>query len=131
MESLISRVSDDPLSDMKNACIHSLETMGKDKKLREVLTVLVLRCEYIEEMLGVIAKSNSDKSNILVLVEHVFFRAKILKKLAPCWTPRQAAIATMALMMGLFLSGLRDQKNFDFSTVGAACVEAFFCSLRV
>jgi AcrR family transcriptional regulator len=130
MESLVSNPSGDPLLDLKKACVHSLEAMSKDKKMRDVLTILVLRCEYVEEMLGVIAKTNTDKSNLLVLVENLFFRAQILKKLAPCWTPRQAAVATMALMMGLFLSGLKDQKSFDFSTVGAACVEAFFCSLH-
>jgi hypothetical protein len=104
--------------------------MGKDKRRREVVTILFLRCEYVEEMLGIMKRRNAGKNRILVLSEKLFYRARDLKMLAPCWTPRQAAVATQALMTGLILGGLERRKGFGFATVGVACVEAFFYSLQ-
>jgi AcrR family transcriptional regulator len=130
LEDLLATPSSAPLLDLKKACIHTLQMMAKDKRRREIATILFLRCEYTEEMLGIIARRNIGKNRLLTLMEKLFSNAKSLKTLAPWWTSRQAAVATQALMVGLILSGLEDRKNFNFSSVGVACVEAFFNSLQ-
>ena len=130
LEKLAAQSSPAPLLDLKKACIHVLKMMAKDKRRREVVTILFLRCEYVEEMSGIMKRRNASKNRMLVLSEKLFSRAQDLKMLAPFWTPRQAALATQALMTGLILNGLEDRKNFNFSSIGIACVEAFFSSLQ-
>jgi AcrR family transcriptional regulator len=130
LEELTAQPSATPLLDLKSACVHSLKMMAKDKRRRNVVTILFLRCEYVEEMLGIIKRRNACKSRMLDLSEKLFSRARELKMLAPFWTPRQAAVAMQALATGLILGGLEHRKNFGFATMGVACIEAFFTSLQ-
>jgi len=131
LEKLAAQPSDKPLEDLKKSCLHALRMMAKDKRRREVVTILFQRCEYTEEMLDIIKRRNACKNRMLVLSEKLFIHAGELKMVASCWTPHQAAVATQALMTGLILGGLENRKNFGFATVGATCVEAFFNSLQV
>ena len=127
----LSQTSDTPLEDLKNSCIHSLMMMATDKRRRNVVSILSLRCEYVEEMIGIMDRRNECKNHMLDLSERLFVRARKLKMLARCWTPRTAALALQALMHGLITSGLERDKTFDFASTGVDCIEAFFKSLRV
>jgi AcrR family transcriptional regulator len=130
LEELAAQPSAAPLDDLKKACVHSLRMMGRDKRRRIVVSILTLRCEYVEEMVGIMKRNNACKNRMLILSEKLFVQAHKLNMLAPCWTPRKAAVATQALMMGLISGGLQQRKGFGFATVGVACVEAFFESLQ-
>lgn len=130
LEKLAAQPSSTPLLDLKKACIHVLTMMAKDNRRRDVVTILLLRCEYIEEMLGIIKRRNASKNRMLVLSEKLFSRARSLKMLAPCWTPRQAAVAMEALIVGLILGWLEQPKKIGLATIGASCIEAFFTSLQ-
>jgi hypothetical protein len=116
--------------DLKKACIHSLQMMAKDKRRRNVVTILNLRCEYVEEMAGIVERRSECKNRMLKLSEKLFVRAKRLKKLKSSWTPRKAALSLQALMVGLISLGLEQPKNYNFATTGVDCVEAFFLSLQ-
>ncbi|MFA5040560.1 MAG: TetR family transcriptional regulator [Bdellovibrionales bacterium] len=130
LEKLAAQMSQTPIDDLRSVCIHTLKTMAKDKRRRHVLTILFMRCEYIEEMFDIIKRQNASKNRIVSLAEKLFSRAKDLKMLAPFWTPRQAAVAMEALIIGLILGWLEQPKRTNLATVGASCVEAFFISLK-
>jgi AcrR family transcriptional regulator len=130
LEELASQ-SASPIDDLKNACIHSLKRMARDKRRRNVVTILFMRCEYVLEMESIIKRQNASWNRLLALAEKLFARAQDMKMLAPGWNPRQAAVATHALITGLIFGGLERRKNFSFNTTGISCVEAFFNSLRV
>ncbi len=129
LEKLASQ-SSSPIEDLKKASIHALEMMVKDKRRRQVVTILLLRCEYVEDMLGIIRRRNASKARMLALSEKLFARARDMKLLSPCWNPHQAAIAMHALIIGIILNGLEQGKKAVF-TNGASCMEAFFNSLQV
>jgi AcrR family transcriptional regulator len=130
LEQLAAQPSAMPLKDLQKACLHSLHMMARDKRRRAVVSILTLRCEYVEEMAGIIERRNACKNHMLSLSEKLFIHAKRLKILAKPWTPRKAAVALQALMGGLIAGGLEKREHFDFATMGVACVEAFFESLR-
>jgi AcrR family transcriptional regulator len=130
LEQLAAQSSATPLKDLKKACIHSLQMMAKDKRRRDVVTILTLRCEYVEEMVSVMERRNACKNRMLSLSELLFIRAKKLKLLAKPWTPRTAAVALQALMGGLISGGLEKREHFEFVPIGVSCVEAFFASLQ-
>jgi AcrR family transcriptional regulator len=129
LRELAAQSSATPLEDLQKACIHALKMMASDKRRRKVFSILTLRCEYVEEMLGIMKRRNECKNRMLILSEKLFSRAETLKMLAPRWTPRQAAVATQALMSGLISGALEQRKGFSFA-FGATCVTAFFNSLR-
>ena len=130
LEKLAAQDSATPLKDLKDSCIHSLKMMARDKRRRDVVSILTLRCEYVEGMIGVMERRNECKNRMLSLSEKLFSRAKKLKILSPVWTPRKAAVALQALMGGLISGGLEHRKYFDFVPTGVSCVEAFFASLQ-
>ena len=130
LEKLAAKPSDTPLEDLKKACLHSLKMMARDKRRRKVVTILTLRCEYVEEMVGIMERRNECKSRMMALSEKLFSCAKKTKTLASPWTPRKAAMTLQALMSGLISGGLEKRKNFDFATSCSACVEAFFDALQ-
>ncbi|MDR3425210.1 MAG: TetR family transcriptional regulator [Alphaproteobacteria bacterium] len=128
---LAAQPSTAPLDDLKKSCTHALNLMARDKRRRQVVSILLLRCEYVDDMLGIMKRNTACKQRMLALSEKLFSRARDLNMLAPRWTPRQAAVATQALMTGLIMGGLEQRQGFGFSTMGVACIEAFFDSLRV
>jgi TetR/AcrR family transcriptional regulator, repressor of the mexAB-oprM multidrug resistance operon len=130
LQKLVAQPSSTPILDLKNACIHALQMMARDKRRREVGTILFLRCEYVEEMLDIIKRHNSCKNRILALSEKLFQHARDLKMLASGWTPHQAAVAMEALIVGLILGWLEQPKRNSLITIGVSCVEAFFNSLQ-
>ncbi len=130
LQKLATHLSPTPIDDLKKACLHALSMLAKDKRRREVFSILLLRCEYTDEMLRIIKRRDTGVNKLLNLTEKLFFHAKELKTLAPHWTPRQAAVATHALMVGLVLGGLEKRKHYGFLSSGTVCVEAFFKSLQ-
>ncbi|MDD4616667.1 MAG: TetR family transcriptional regulator [Alphaproteobacteria bacterium] len=122
--------SESPLEDLRSASIHALEMIARDKRRRRVVTILYLRCEYMEEMLGIIRRRNASKARMLSLSEKLFARAKALGRLSPCWDPRRASQALQAMMIGIVVNGLEIGKKSVF-TNGASCIEVFFNSLQV
>jgi AcrR family transcriptional regulator len=128
---MVAKNSATPLDDLRQACVHSLKMVGTDKRRQIVVSILNLRCEYVEEMIGIMERKNACKNKMLAASEKLFVRARRMKMLAPCWTPRRAAQALQALMMGLITLGLEQGKKFDFATIGVRCVESFFDSLTI
>jgi hypothetical protein len=131
LRALDAQSSRTPLQDLQKACVHSLKMMATDKRRKNVVSILTLRCEYVEEMEGIIDRRTECKVRMLEVSEKLFSRARKLKMLTPCWTPRQAALTLQALMVGLITNGLEQRERFDFATVGVRCVETFFKSLQI
>lgn len=125
-----SDATETPLDDLKKSCLHSLKMIARDKRRQKVVTILLMRCEYVDDLVGIMERNKECKHRMLMLSEKLFARARALKILAPAWTPRQAAVATQALMTGLIAGCLEKRKNFNLVPVGTSCVEAFFDSLQ-
>ncbi len=129
LKDLVDSDSTTPIEDMQKSCIHALDMIAKDKRRRHVVSILLLRCEYVEEMLELRKRLHEGKEHLLMLSEKIFTKAQDLGMLASGWTPRKAATASMALITGLILNGLEQRKKVSFVPAAAACVEAFFNSL--
>ncbi len=130
LEQLAASASDTPLDDLMKAFSHSLKLMASDKQRHRVISILMLRCEYVDDMSAIMERRLQCKDRMLGRCVRMFERAKKLKMLAPGWTPRMAATCLQALMSGLIINGLEGRKSFDLAKSGPACVEAFFRSIR-
>jgi AcrR family transcriptional regulator len=129
LERLAESESKHPLDDLKNACCDTMRQIGKDKRRRRVLSIMLLRCEYIKEMEPLIKRRHECKDHMLSRSQLIFEQAEKRKQLSPNWTPRLAALCLQAMMGGLITGSLEGRKVFDMGKTAPACLEAFFKGL--
>jgi hypothetical protein len=129
LERLASSDTDTPLEDLRNACRDSLRLIATDKQRHRVVSILMFRCEYVEEMAAIMKRRRQCKDRMLDRCTRLFERSEALKMLAPEWTPRLAAVSLQALMGGLILNGLEGRKQFNLAEAGPTCLDAFFRSI--
>lgn len=130
LERLANSESDTPMKDLHKACLHSLKLMVTDKRRQRVVSILMFRCEYVEEMAAIMERRRQCKDHMLDQSLRLFKRAHAQGLLAKGWTPRLAAMTLQALMGGLITSGLEGRKSFDLAKSGPACLDAFFSALE-
>ena len=130
LERLAARASDTPLDDLLTAYLDSLRLIATDERRARVVSILIFRCEYVEEMTAIMERRRACKDRMLQQSQKLFERAKKLGHLSPDWTPRQAATHLQALMGGLIVNGLEQRKNFDLKKTGKICLKAFFRSVQ-
>ena len=130
LEKLTNSSSEYPLMDLKNAACAALRLMGKDKRRRRVISIMMLRCEYVDEMAPILKRRRECKDRMLARTQTMMEQAKALGHLSSQWTPRLAALSMQALMSGLIISALEGRKAYDFNKVAPACLESFFQTLQ-
>jgi AcrR family transcriptional regulator len=131
LDQLASKPSSTPLEDLKYACIHSLKLMATDKRRQRVVSILMFRCEYVEEMAFIMERRRECKDHMFTRALKIFEHAKKLGQLPPHWPPHTASVGLQALMGGLIISFLEGRKDFDLIKSGVSCLEAFFASLAI
>jgi AcrR family transcriptional regulator len=129
LERLATSGSDRPLDDLKKACSDSLRQMAGDKRRKRVISIVMHRCEYVEEMAPVMKRRRACKDRMLARSLKLMEQAAKLGQLSPRWTPRLAALSLQAMMSGLITSALEGRKDFDLATSAPDCLGAFFKSL--
>ena len=129
LDHLAASGSDHPLVALQQACCEALRTMGKDKRRKRVISIMMLRCEYVQEMAPIMKRRRACKDRMLAQSLKLLEQAKSLKQLSPHWPPHLAALTLQAMMTGLITSALEGRKAFDFMTSAPACLETFFKSL--
>lgn len=132
-EDVIARLLDDnavhPLAGLCTACSDALRLVATDERRRRVYTILLKRCEYVEEMQEAAERKKRNMTEILDRLTRLFERAARDGALSPGWPPRLAAFSLHGLMLGLLSDWLDRPGDFDLATVGPQCVEAFFRGL--
>jgi AcrR family transcriptional regulator len=132
LEQLEASDSPTPLDDLSRACRESLRDLIHDQRRRRVFTIVTQRCEYIDEMAGIIKTRREVRERILARFIRLFERAHKLNALAPDWTPRIAAMTLHGLMFGLMLGVVMDgqEPGAALEKANAACVTALFRALN-
>jgi AcrR family transcriptional regulator len=130
LEQLTTKSSKTPLADLHKACADSLKLIQRDPQRKRVVTILMFRCEYVDDLARIIERRMQCKEHMLGQFRSLFERAQKLKLLAPGWTPHIAAMSLQAVMTGLIVHGLEGHKVYDLAKTGPACLKAFFNTVR-
>lgn len=128
LQQLAESDSPSPLDDLHQACRESLRQMIHDAQRRRVFTILTQRCEYVDEMAGIVKTRSETRDRILGRFMRLFERAGKLKQLNTAWQPRVAAATLYALMTGLMLGLVMqgEEPGFTEETANEASLAAFF-----
>lgn len=119
----------EPLQSLRNLCVDAVENLARDEQRRRILTILLHRCEFTDELRDAEDRHNAFINQFIALCEELLSRADAHGRLQPGMTPRLAARALHAMIVGLFSDWLRDPMLFDPLHDTAAMIDALFRGL--
>lgn len=103
----------DPLLSLRDLCIEAIANLAIDEQRRRIFTILLHRCEFTDELREAEERHNAFINQFIGLVENLFSRPACRERLRQGVTPRLAARALHAQIVGLFTDWTRDQQLFD------------------
>ncbi|MDT4817754.1 HTH-type transcriptional regulator AcrR [compost metagenome] len=103
----------DPVRSLFDLCVEVVENLARDEQRRRVFTILMLRCEFTEELREAEMRHNAFIRQFIDLCEQLFSDDACRERLMPGVTPRTASRAVHAMILGLFSDWLRDPELFD------------------
>jgi AcrR family transcriptional regulator len=131
-EELVARLAaypgPDPLAELARALGAAFAELQADPDRRRILTVVLVRCEYTEEMAAALDRQQRADEALRAEFRRIFARAAAPGGLAPPWTPETAALALHALVAGLVHIWLRGSAC-NLAAEGAATVRALLAGI--
>ena len=110
-ERLCSCTQQQPLRALRELCLDGISALGRDEQKRRVMTILLHRCEFTEELREAEERHHAFINLFIELCEKMLQSAA--DSLYPGVTPRLAARTLHALIVGLFSDWTRDSTLFD------------------
>lgn len=98
---------------LRDLCVEAMANLVLDEQRRRILTVLLRRCEFTEELREAEERHEAFVNQFIALCEQQFALPSVQALLQPGVTPRLASRALHALLVGLFSDWLRDPSLFD------------------
>ena len=126
------RAAVDGLASVRRLRGLGVEGMGKRvpaEQRRRILTVLLRRCEFTEELREAEERHETFVNQFIDLCEQQFALPAVQPYLQPGITPRLASRTLHALLVGLFSDWLRDPNLFDAQTDTPAMIDSCFRGL--
>jgi TetR/AcrR family acrAB operon transcriptional repressor len=122
----------DPLGELARVLGEGFATLEADAERRRYLTVVLVRCEYTEEMAPALDRQRRADAALRAEFQRTFESGAAARPggLAPPWRPGTAALALHALLTGLINAWLRGGPgDLGLATEGAGAVRAFLVSV--
>lgn len=119
----------DPLQTLRGVCIEAIENLARDEQKRRIFTILLRRCEFTAELREAEERNEAFINLFIELCEQQFSQPQVQHRLHAGLSPRLAARAVHALIVGLFHDWLRDPTLFDPLGDTAPMVDACFRGL--
>ncbi len=114
---------------LRDLCIEAMANLVLDEQRRRILTVLLRRCEFTEELREAEERHETFVNQFIDLCEQQFALPAVQPYLQPGITPRLASRTLHALLVGLFSDWLRDPNLFDAQTDTPTMIDSCFRGL--
>lgn len=114
---------------LRDLCIEAMANLVLDEQRRRILTVLLRRCEFTEELREAEERHETFVNQFIDLCEQQFALSTVQPYLQPGITPRLASRTLHALLVGLFSDWLRDPNLFDAQADTPAMIDSCFRGL--
>ena len=131
-EQIAEKLRSDPhlsLSVLRDMCVTALQNLMQNEQKRQILTILMHRCEVTDELRPAMDRHNQFMQQVVDVFERLLAEAERHGQLHPDITARQAARSVHCLLLGLIGDLLRDPHSLDPSTDGAPIFDALFRGL--
>ncbi|MEN0107854.1 MAG: TetR family transcriptional regulator [Pseudomonas sp.] len=118
-----------PLQTLRDICVDALVNLALDGQKRRIMTILLLRCEFTDDLREAQDRHNTFVRQFIDLCEALFVRAAEQHLLQPGIEPRLAALTLHGLVIGLFSDYLRDPDLYQPEQQAGAMVDTIFRGL--
>lgn len=132
MESAFYRVLEttDTLEDLERLCATALAEVHRDERLQRVYTVLLLKCEYTEDMGSLIERERAAKEDVTGSLTRFFSRLQKTGRIITATEPRVLALALYAYMLGVYTDYLRSPELYRMPDDAETLTRYFFAPLK-
>lgn len=114
---------------LRDLCVEAMANLVVDEKRRRILTVVLRRCEFTEELREAEERHEAFINQFIALCEQQFALPTVKPLLQPGINPRLASRTLHALLVGLFSDWLRDPGLFDAQADTPAIFDSCFRGL--
>jgi AcrR family transcriptional regulator len=119
------------LSSMRGSIVDAMRRLENDQHRRRLLTVMLQRCEYVDEMAPALERRLKADATMRNLLRRCFESAVARGEMACAWTPEQTAAFLHTLIGGLINDWLRADGAFSLSREVDQALDVFFTCLGV
>ncbi|WP_156381399.1 TetR family transcriptional regulator [Aurantimonas sp. Leaf443] len=112
------------LQELHAHTIEALDFIRRDERTRRVMTILMLRCEYVGEMQGAMTRRCDAEDLMHRTLVSIFANAKGSGELDGAWSATEAATVYIAAVGGLIQEWLRSDGRFDLVGAGGRLLES-------
>lgn len=124
-EQLADTPDRDPLATVADVVCDMFRRIATDESQKRVLAILLLRCEYTDEMADALQRRKEADCSLDARFGALFAAAGDRGLLHPAFTPALAQGAFRALVFGVFRRWLEAPEEMDLTAQGCAMVQAF------
>ena len=131
LDRIIADAPEDPLGVLEKSCQDSLRKITNDPHSRRVLTIIMNRCEYLEEMQPLLQRNQKCRAQVIERIAIVLQQAKNKRQLAPVWEPQTAARMLQNLILGFIMDEMEwPRLSAARERTRTETLSAFFKALR-
>ncbi len=118
------------IDDLERLCLQSLTDIQTDPRIARVYSVLLLKCEYTEDLAVLIERERAAREHIIAQVTLFFERMQRSGALLEERDPATLALALHVYMTGLFTEMLRCSECCRDEARAAELMRYFFAPLK-
>ncbi|SEJ20173.1 transcriptional regulator, TetR family [Azotobacter beijerinckii] len=118
-----------PLQNLRDLFVEIMAGLAGNEQKRNILTILLLRCEFTDELSDAEERHTDFINQFIALSEEQFGREQV--RLRPGISARLAARLLHATLIGMLSDRLRDPALFDTQAEAPAMIDALFSGLLV
>ncbi|MBI0166545.1 TetR family transcriptional regulator [Bartonella sp. M0280] len=125
-EDLIDEVSRNdsinPIDVLEKSACASLNRFAEDEHQQRVMTIITLRCEYVDEFSQMILRLREAHDSMLDLFTRMLYVARSRDMLSDEWEPEDGARVLVCVVGGILHEWLNSAKNFDLYALGTRLI---------
>ena len=108
---LLALQAADPLAAVERFLRNLLDTVAEDSDTRRTFEIMMLKCEYVDELAPEIARQATHWGDLEAKLKKVYARARREGTLRPGITPAVAALGTCVFVAGLMRLWMLDERG--------------------
>lgn len=114
---------------LRDRCIEAMTNLERDEKRRRILTVLLRRCEFTDDLREAEERHEAFVNQFIELCKQQFEHPGVQELMQPGVTPHIASRALHALLIGMFSDWLRNPQLFDVHRDAPLMIDSCFRGL--
>ncbi len=114
---------------LEASIVEAFERIQSDELARVRLTVMLLRCDYVDEMAPALERQTAVTRSFFSELQHYFNAVIPPPRPGSGWQPEAAAQVLQVVVHGSFMRWLRSPEEFPIGT-GVIAIKAFIAALR-